>query len=173
MPTEAIDEGHVRRMLDDDISTAVFLVQALIPHFEPDSRIVNISSEAARLNQPAAVALMYGACKAAWKSMTRVWADALGKKPAMERTTVNSLIVGVIKTGNTGTGSPDGLPDIEPVRQLVREKMAARGVDNRLGEVDDEVQIVGWLCSEKSRWVSGSAVSKLLKIRARGKFITL
>ncbi|KAK1705829.1 3-oxoacyl-(acyl-carrier-protein) reductase [Colletotrichum lupini] len=158
MPIEAIDEGHVRRMLTGNISTAVQLIQALLPHFVPDSRIVNISSEGARQSQPAPVTLLYGACKAALESMTRVWADALGTRAGMERTTVNSLIVGVTKTGDTANGLPEGLPDIEPVRQLIKFKMEACSVDRRLGEVDDVAEIVGWLCCEKSRWVSGSAV---------------
>ncbi|KAF6814028.1 3-oxoacyl-(acyl-carrier-protein) reductase [Colletotrichum sojae] len=157
-PIEAIDEDHVRRMLTGNIAAAVFTVQALLPHFAPDSRIVNISTEGSRQSQPGPVTLLYGACKGALESMTRVWADALGTRPGMERTTVNSLIVGVTKTGDGPTGLPDGLPDIEPVRQLVRNKMAACSVDDRLGEVDDVAEVVGWLCCEKSRWVTGSAI---------------
>ncbi|KAF6807043.1 3-oxoacyl-(acyl-carrier-protein) reductase [Colletotrichum musicola] len=157
-PIEAIDENHVRRMLTGNIAAAVFTVQALLQHFAPDSRIVNISTEGSRQSQPGPVTLLYGACKGALESMTRVWADALGTRPGMERTTVNSLIVGVTKTGDGPTGLPDGLPDIEPVRQLVRDKMAACSVGDRLGEVDDIAEVVGWLCCEKSRWVTGSAV---------------
>ncbi|TLD11768.1 hypothetical protein PspLS_11644 [Pyricularia sp. CBS 133598] len=114
MPIEAVDDHHVRRMLTGNVTTAVMLVQALLPHFTPDSRIVNISSEAARQNQPAGVALVYAATKAALESMTRVWADALGTRSGMERTTVNSVIVGITKTGDTPNGLPEGLPDIEP-----------------------------------------------------------
>lgn len=158
VPLEAIDQGHVARMLTANIKTAVFLVQALLPHFRPGSRIVNISSEAVRQSESASITLLYSASKAALESMTRVWADALGKRPGMEGTTVNSVIVGVTKTGDTETGLPEGLPDVEPVRQLVRAKMAACSVGERLGEVDDVVEVVGFLCSEKSRWISGSAV---------------
>ncbi|KAI6351272.1 hypothetical protein MCOR25_010040 [Pyricularia grisea] len=158
MPIEAITDNHVRRMLTGNITTAVILVQALLPHFAPDSRIVNISSEAARQNQPAGVALVYAATKAALESMTRVWADALGTRSGMERTTVNSVIVGITKTGDTPNGLPEGLPDIEPVRKVIEEKMAACSVGDRLGEMEDVVDVVGWLCCEKSRWVTGSAV---------------
>ncbi|KAH8747029.1 hypothetical protein F5883DRAFT_721417 [Diaporthe sp. PMI_573] len=138
---------------------SAFLIQALLPHFGPSSRIVNISSEGARQGQTAPVTLLYSATKAALESMTRVWADALGTRPGMEGTTVNSLIVGVTKTGDTATGLPEGLPDIEPVREMVRAKKSACSVGERLGEVDDVADVVDFLCSEKSRWVSGSAVS--------------
>lgn len=158
VPLEAVDQQHVDRMLTANISTAVLLVQALLPLFRPSSRIVNISSEGARQSQTAPVTLLYSATKAALESMTRVWADALGKRPGMEGTTVNSVIAGVTKTGDTATGLPEGLPDIEPVRQLVQAKMAACSVGERLGEIDDVADVVGFLCSEKSRWISGSAV---------------
>lgn len=158
VPLELIDKAHVSRMLTANISTAVFLVQALLPCFRPNSRIVNISSEGARQSQTAPVTLLYSATKAALESMTRVWADALGKRPGMEGTTVNSVIVGVTKTGDTPSGLPEGLPDIEPVRQLVRSKMAACSVGERLGDINDVADVVGFLCAEKSRWISGSAV---------------
>lgn len=158
VPLEAVDQQHVDRMLTANISTAVLLVQALLPFFRPSSRIVNISSEGARQSQTAPVTLLYSATKAALESMTRVWADALGQRPGMEGTTVNSVIAGVTKTGDTATGLPEGLPDIEPVRQLVRAKMAACSVGERLGEINDVADVVGFLCAEKSRWISGSAV---------------
>lgn len=91
-PVDYITQEHVSRLLTANIEAAIFLVQALLPHFQPASRIINISSEGARDSQ--IVTLVYGACKSALESMTRVWADALGKREGMQGTTVNAIAVG-------------------------------------------------------------------------------
>lgn len=91
-PVDFITEDHVSRLLMANIEAPVFLVQGLLSHFQRGSRIVNISSEGGRDSQ--VVTLVYGSCKSALESMTRVWADALGKRPGMEETTVNSIAVG-------------------------------------------------------------------------------
>lgn len=91
-PVDYITQEHVTRLLTANVEAAVFLVQALLPHFQPASRIVNISSEGGRDSQ--IVTLVYGACKSALESMTRVWADALGKRDGMQGTTVNAVAVG-------------------------------------------------------------------------------
>lgn len=91
-PVDYITEDHVSRLLTANIEAAVFLVQALLPYFQPASRIVNISSEGGRDSQ--VVTLVYGACKSALESMTRVWANALGKREGMQGTTVNAIAVG-------------------------------------------------------------------------------
>ncbi|KAG7060473.1 NAD(P)-binding protein [Colletotrichum scovillei] len=87
-----ITQDHIDRLLTANIEAPVFLVQALLPYFQTESRIINISSEGGR--DPSPVALVYSGCKSAIESMTRVWADALGTRPGMERTTVNSVAVG-------------------------------------------------------------------------------
>lgn len=151
-PIDAIDEAHVRRSLTGNVETAVFLVQALLPHFAPDSRIVNISSEGARLSGPGG--LVYGACKAALESMTRVWAEELGKRPGMERTTVNALSVGL-----TNTDLLKSMPRDDPVFRALTERTRLVSVEERLGEPDDIAEIAGWLATERARWVTGSVIN--------------
>lgn len=91
-PVDYITQEHISRLLTANIEAAVLLVQALLPQFQPASRIINISSEGGRDSQ--IVTLVYGACKSALESMTRVWADALGKREGMQGTTVNAVAVG-------------------------------------------------------------------------------
>lgn len=111
-PVGMITQEHVTRMLTANIEAPVFLVQALLPYFRQDSRIINISSEDGRDPSPVACMpnfsrkltirrannscfqVVYSGCKSALESMTRVWADALGTRPGMERTTVNAVAVG-------------------------------------------------------------------------------
>lgn len=151
-PIDQIDEGHVHRSLTGNIETAIFLVKALVPHFRPDSRIVNISSEGARLSAPGA--LVYGACKAALEAMTRVWAEELGKRKGMERTTVNALSVGLVNTDLLKS-----LPRDDPVFKVLTERTKLVNVEERVGEPDDIAEIAGWLTTEKARWVTGSVMN--------------
>jgi NAD(P)-dependent dehydrogenase (short-subunit alcohol dehydrogenase family) len=144
-----IDQGHITRSLTGNIETAILLVQALLPLFRPDSRIVNISSEAARLSRPRG--LVYSACKAALESMTRVWADELGTRPGMERTTVNALSVGMTMTDLMANHPPNKRRD-----EMMDRESSKVSVGKRFGTVDDIAEIAGWLCSEGSRWVTGS-----------------
>ncbi|KAF6829648.1 3-oxoacyl-(acyl-carrier-protein) reductase [Colletotrichum musicola] len=150
-PVGMITQEHVTRMLTANIEAPVFLVQALLPYFRPDSRIINISSEGGR--DPSPVALVYSGCKSALESMTRVWADALGTRPGMERTTVNAVAVGI-----TMTELASQMPDTPEIREYLEQKKQACSVGRRLGEVDDVAEVVGFLASEKSRWVTGSIV---------------
>ncbi|KAI3539428.1 3-oxoacyl-(acyl-carrier-protein) reductase [Colletotrichum filicis] len=150
-PVGTITQDHIDRLLTANIEAPVFLVQALLPYFRPESRIINISSEGGR--DPSPVALVYSGCKSAIESMTRVWADAWGTRPGMERTTVNSVAVGI-----TQTELASQMPDTPEIRQFLEVKKTACSVEKRLGRVDDIAEIVGFLSSEKSRWVSGSVI---------------
>lgn len=121
--------------------------------------------------------MVYSGCKSAIESMTRVWADALGTRPGMERTTVNSVAVGstffaasLNRKLPKAMSKPDHLPsvtltelasqmpDTPEIRQFLDAKKTACSVEKRLGRVDDIAEIVGFLSSEKSRWVSGSVI---------------
>lgn len=148
-PMDEIDQGHIARSMTGNFETPILLVQALIPLFRPDSRIVNISSEAARLSRPGG--LVYSACKAALESMTRVWADGLGTRPGMERTTVNALSVGLTMTDLMANRPPSKRMD-----DFVDKETDKVSVGKRMGTVDDIAEVAGWLCSEGSRWVTGS-----------------
>ncbi|KAJ0115228.1 3-oxoacyl-acyl-carrier-protein reductase [Diaporthe amygdali] len=151
-PIETIDEGHVHRSLTGNIETPIFLIKALLPHFRPESRIVNISSEGARLSAPGG--LVYSACKAALEAMTRVWAEELGKRKGMERTTVNALSVGLTRTDLVKNLSED-----DPITKVMVSRTQLVCVEERFGEPDDIAEIAGWLCTEKARWVTGSVMN--------------
>lgn len=149
LPIEDIDHGHISRSLVGNVETPILLVQALLPLFRPDSRIVNISSEGARLSRPGG--LVYSATKAALESITRVLADALGTRPGMERTTVNALSVGL-----TNTDMMANFPKTKVMEEFIDRETSKVSVGKRVGTVDDVAEIAGWLCSEGSRWVTGS-----------------
>ncbi|KAK7702401.1 hypothetical protein SLS64_009693 [Diaporthe eres] len=145
-----IDGAHVRRMLAGNLEAAVLLVQALLPRLQPNSRVVNVSSGAARSATPGS--LVYAAAKAGLEALTRNWAAELGRRPGMEGTTFNALSVGA-----TDTDLLAEIPD-EVAEGLVEREKTACNVGPRIGTVDDIAEIAGWLCSEKSRWVTGSVM---------------
>lgn len=96
---------------------------------------------------------VYAASKAALESLTRSWADELGKRPGMEGTTVNAVCVGFTKT--------DAFNNIPKERRdpLVESDAKEVTVGNRIAESEDIADVVGLIVSEKARWISGSVVS--------------
>lgn len=153
VPLGEIDEGHISRFLTANIEFNVSLVQALLPHFRPDSRILACSSSTAR--DSVGGYSMYVSTKAAVEGLTRVWAHELGRRPGMERTTVNALSIGVVKTPLL-----DWMYERNPEQMGgVLEVMAGRTlVGQRLGTPEDIADTAGFLCSEESRWVTGSVI---------------
>lgn len=166
---------HVQRMLKANVETPVVLVEGLVKEniFNPYSRIITISSSLSRdyhkgmyvcsstklsvLRQTSTALtiprLMYATCKAAIESLTRAWAHELGKRPGMQGTTVNAVLVGL-----TGTDGFNRTPDERKRRAIAREAAAAL-VAERIAYPEDIADVVGLLASEASRWISGSVIS--------------
>ncbi|KAI9821652.1 MAG: hypothetical protein M1827_002233 [Pycnora praestabilis] len=149
-----IDKAHIHRVMTGNVQTPTLLVQALLPYFQPNSRIINISSVSTRISSQNALTMVYGASKAAMEALTIRWADCLGKRKGMEGTTANAVSVGPTNTELWTQNTP------EEYRARIKEDiMSKTAVGHRIGEVDDIVEIVGFLAGDGSRWVSGSVVS--------------
>ncbi len=88
---------------------------------------------------------VYCSSKAALEGITRCLAAELGSKGH----TVNAVNPGPVQTE---------LMEKVP-KELVEMQKNATPVENRVGTTDDIAQIVGFLAEEKSRWVSGQAIS--------------
>jgi 3-oxoacyl-[acyl-carrier protein] reductase len=58
---------------------------------------------------------------------------------------------------NPGPVQSDLLENIP--KEIVEMQKKQTPAGNRLGEVDDVAQIVAWLASEESRWITGQALS--------------
>lgn len=63
--------------------------------------------------------------------------------------TVNAVNPGPVETEMLGSVPKD----------LVALQKSITPVERRVGTVDDIAQIVAWLASEESRWVSGQAIA--------------
>lgn len=85
---------------------------------------------------------------------------ALGREPISSCQSTDTVVIAVnVEDAVTNTDLGNSMPDNEYIRQFLEEKKRACSVGERLGEVDDISEIVGWLAGEKSRWVTGSVVS--------------
>lgn len=148
---DELNEEHIYRNLVANVETPLRIVRSLLSYFQPSSRIIFMSSEAARLSRPGG--LMYSATKAAMESAVRTLAEELGLRPGMEGTTVNSVVSGLTDTGV-----------VKHLDPKIRHSVLARetekiNVARRIGDVNDIANIVGFLASEASRWVTGSSIS--------------
>ncbi|CAH0020465.1 unnamed protein product [Clonostachys rhizophaga] len=127
-----------------NVRAPLLLLQAVRPHLRaPGGRIINISSVGSRSGMKSLS--LYCSSKAALEGMTRCWAAELGG----EGHTVNSVNPGPVQSEML-----DNIP-----REIIEMQLAQTPIQNRLGTVDDVAQIVAWLASEESRWVTGQCIS--------------
>ncbi|KAE8417953.1 hypothetical protein BDV36DRAFT_309043 [Aspergillus pseudocaelatus] len=128
---------------DLNVRGAIFLTQAVLPHLRAPGRIINISSVGARAGF--ANLSIYCSSKAALEGLTRCWAAELGGAGH----TVNAVNPGPVQTALL-----ENIP-----KELVEMQKSVTPVEHRVGTIDDVAQVVAWLASEESRWVSGQAIS--------------
>jgi 3-oxoacyl-[acyl-carrier protein] reductase len=110
-----------------------------------------MSSVGARFGAPQLA--VYAASKAAIEGLTRSLAMELGDAGH----TVNAVAPGPTES--------EMLADVP--KDIVDNQLKTTAVQHRVGTADDVAQIVSWLASESSRWVSGQTIS------ASGGFLML
>jgi 3-oxoacyl-[acyl-carrier protein] reductase len=133
------------RMLDVNVKAVFWLTQALLPHLHEGARIVNVSSLAARIGR-AGGRSVYGATKAAVDAFTRNWAMEL----APRKIRVNAVAPGYIDTEMTAGYFSD---------PKVLQHAVDRQPFGRLGHADEVADVVLFLCSPASQWITGESVN--------------
>jgi NAD(P)-dependent dehydrogenase (short-subunit alcohol dehydrogenase family) len=132
-------------MLDVNIKGTFWLTQSVVPLLREGARIVNVSSLAARIGR-AAGRSVYGATKAAVDAFTRNWALEL----APMKIRVNAVAPGYIETDMTAGYFAD-------------PKILKHAVDRqpfgRLGYPDEVADVIVFLCSPESNWITGESVN--------------
>jgi 3-oxoacyl-[acyl-carrier protein] reductase len=79
-PLGSLTIEEIQKSLVCNIQTPILIVEELVKrkYFQPDSRIIYISS--IRSREPWSQQLMYAAGKSAGESLCRTWAEAFGGK---------------------------------------------------------------------------------------------
>lgn len=127
----------------NNVRSPFFLTQALLPRLNDGGRIINISSAASRLAGKDFIA--YSMSKAALDMFTRVLSKELGPR----HINVNGVQPGF----NVTDTNTDVLENVQMRKQI--EAMTAFG---RFGEPGDIADVVHFLASPASRWVTGQTI---------------
>jgi 3-oxoacyl-[acyl-carrier protein] reductase len=129
-------------VLSVNVTSLIVTTQEFLRRKKSDGgRIINISSFAAQV--PGINSSLYAASKAAVDALTRCWAIELGSTGI----TVNSVAPGYVSTEM----SAKGLGDPGPIVRGVALK--------RTGLPDDIAEVVAFLASEASRWITGQIIT--------------
>jgi len=138
---QEFDEDFYNLVMDVNFKATVFVMQAFVPMMGAGGSVVNLSSLAARDGGGGGSAL-YASSKGAVTTFTRAMAKELGPQGIR----VNALCPGLI-----GTKFHDDFTTDE-VRKMVAGKTPVR----REGTAEEVADLVLYLASEKSSFVTGS-----------------
>ncbi|MDA2385974.1 SDR family oxidoreductase [Bacillus cereus] len=140
---EESTEESFDEVMNINVKAPFFIIQKALPRLKDGGRIINISSFVTRVASPSVFA--YSISKGAINTLTHTLAQQLGARGI----TVNAILPGIINTEmNAETlGNRDG------------QKYAADlSTFNRWGEPNDIADIVGFLSSSDSRWITGELI---------------
>jgi 3-oxoacyl-[acyl-carrier protein] reductase len=138
---------------------ALLLTQAVLPYLSNPSRIVSLSSVGARQGYEGSS--IYNGTKSMIESFTRCWAmcftlpsstrallmvaSELGRKYGC---TVNAICPGPTDTSGFNHSTPEFLAKLQPL-------LDATPAGSRMGTPEEAAHAIGFLCEEKSRWITG------------------
>jgi len=119
-----------------------FLVtKGALPLLRDNGRVINISSTTTRVRMPGLA--IYAGSKSAVEAFTRGWAAEL----APRKITVNSVVPGIVDTDLIGHMSDD------------RKARSVASVPlGRIGKPEDIADVVAFLASDDSRWVTSHEI---------------
>lgn len=143
-PLELIDESHVKKIFDLNVTGLLFTTQEIVKLIpEEGGSIINVSSVVAKT--PPSGSAVYSATKGAVDVISRVLAQELGPK----KIRVNSLSPGfTITEGVQASGFEEDLS----------KSSVARTPLGRVGQPDDIAKVALFLASSDSGWVTGETI---------------
>ncbi len=142
IPFEENDIAQFARFFNINVRGPMLAIQKAMPLWASGGSVINISSAIVRECPPHS--LLYTSTKAALDAMTQVLAQELGPK----RVRVNSVSPGLVDTKL----ARDAMP--EPMFA----KIAKHTPLQRLGTPDDIANVVAFLASEESYWITGEII---------------
>jgi 3-oxoacyl-[acyl-carrier protein] reductase len=134
-----IDANHVSRLFNTNMMGMLHMTQAATPYFPAiGGRIVNVSTNMIYAPRPGTA--IYAASKAAVSVMTRVLAQELGAR---------GITVNAVAPSWTDTDMTRLAP------QAQRQAVLAHTPAGRIGEPADIADVLAFLASDDSRWITG------------------
>jgi 3-oxoacyl-[acyl-carrier protein] reductase len=141
-PMEYLTPEAFDRSFKINVRAPFFVVQRALPRLREGGRIINISSATTRIASPF---LHYAMGKGAIDALSRTLAQHLGTRGI----TVNSVSVGVIDTDTAAW--LDSAPGL-------RDQVTSTIALGRIGQAADIADVVAFLASDDSRWITGQAI---------------
>jgi 3-oxoacyl-[acyl-carrier protein] reductase len=144
MPTlEAIGPELYDAIFATNTRGVFFVTQKAVAMMSDGGRVISLSSVAVRGTTGGLSA--YAGSKSAVDAFTRVWSTEL----APRRITVNSVVPGIIETDMI----------LENLSAEARKAIVAAIPLGRIGQPGDIADIVAFLASDESRWITGQEIA--------------
>jgi 3-oxoacyl-[acyl-carrier protein] reductase len=143
-PIDDITEAHFHKHFDVNVLGLLLTTQAAAKHLGEGASIVNVSSVASRITPPGSA--VYSATKGAVDAITGVLAKELGPR----KIRVNSVNPGMVETEGTHSAGIIG-SDFETWAVSTTPL-------GRIGQPDDVADVVTFLASDDSRWLTGESL---------------
>lgn len=141
---EEITEEHFHKHFNVNVLGLLLTTQAAVKHFGEGASIVNVSSVVSRITPPGSA--VYTATKSAVDGITGVLAKELGPR----KIRVNSVNPGMVATEGTHSAGIIG-SDFETWAVSTTPL-------GRVGQPDDIADVVVFLASDDSRWMTGESL---------------
>ena len=150
---EAVDDAAWYADLDLKLMAAVRTSRLVVPGMRAagGGRIVNVTNIGAK--QPGANSLPTSVSRAAGLALTK----ALSKELAKDNILVNSVCIGLIKSGQIARGARARFPDVELDEAFAR--MGAGVPLGRVGEANEAAAVIAFLLSERASYITGVAIN--------------
>ena len=138
-----LDDDDIRSVLDTNVGGVFNVARAVVPHMisRRSGKIINLSSVAG--SKPGRGQSNYAASKGAIDALTR----ALAVELAPRRITVNAVAPGVIETEMS-----------QAVREMAGDEVKSKILLRRYGTPKDVAQVVWFLASSLSDYITGQVV---------------
>ncbi|MES1218461.1 MAG: SDR family oxidoreductase [Bacteroidota bacterium] len=144
VPFEKVTEELFNDFMNVHYKGIYFLTQKLLPHFNNDGGIINISTGTTRFANPGYS--VYASMKGAIEVFTKYLAKELGAKGIR----ANVVAPGPIET-DFNSGGIRNNPEI-------KNRLSSLTPLGRVGRADDIGGVVAFLCTEDAKWINGQRI---------------